>query len=287
MTWTCKIRSLFVFVVVNLFALQCSKFHVSSAKERERVPSWPMEIAMNRATTMRWMLLFLSALFIGSNLRAQGPSPALPVLEPEPAPVRLGAPPDAGLVPVSPMAPPSVSTTGRRTGGKDRVRLTLDDGSQLIGEIVGASKFQIKASYGELALPLKDVGRLERDFQEKKVRVTMSNGDRITGEIALESVKFKTDWGEMAIAKDRVETIEVGTLHEARVPVTRASPDGRTMVTVYHTRRWFQPQIGSTSDVPTNVPTYPQPPPSVYSVPSIPTPADSSPSLPAFRPSTR
>ena len=92
-------------------------------------------------------------------------------------------------------------------------RLSLDDGSLLLGEIVGQPDLTLQAKIGDLTIEFADIARIDPAFpDEDKFTVTLDNGDRLTGELILEEVKFKTVLGELPLKRDGLYSLEAGEL---------------------------------------------------------------------------
>jgi hypothetical protein len=157
-------------------------------------------------------------------------------------PMATGPAPGAfgGAVPPSVWAAPVAEGYAPAIAGVDRVRVSLTDNSQLIGQLAKDAKFEFKSKFGKLALAIGEVTGIE-DAGDNQFSVTLENGDRMTGEVAFGDLKLKTAFGEVPLARKDFMGLEVGKLYEQRVGIVRPSPDGRTTITVYRTQHLFQP----------------------------------------------
>lgn len=143
-------------------------------------------------------------------------TPALP-LAPT-APTRPATPDDAprleprpgttvgpGVTP--PMAPPTLASDGR-------VALQLKDGSRLVGKLVGMDKLKLKASFGEIDVPVEAILGLKLHEASRPTEtaaltatVLFKNGDVLTAEPLISSIKLEAAWGDSTIAGKHVESL--------------------------------------------------------------------------------
>ena len=131
-------------------------------------------------------------------------------------------------------------------------RVTLEDGSMMLGEIDGKSEISLKSKVGDVKIALQQVARIDEAFaEEDRVTVTFSNGDRLTGKLSIEDVKLKTAWGELTVKPNGLYSLEAGKLFEQCGPVTRRSLDGRSVVTITRKHFRFQPLVEGPSAYPT------------------------------------
>ena len=182
---------------------------------------------------------------------------------------------------------------------KDCYRVSLDDGSLILGQIDPKTKVTLRSKVGELAIALPDVARIDPAFpDETKFTLTLSNGDRLTGSLSFKEIQFQTALGEMPLQAKGLYSLEAGKLHEQTRSVSRRSLDGRTVVTVARKYVRFQANApdphAPVSHGPTYAPSHPTPhaaegwhvqpgaPATIY-VP----PASAPPSLAPVRPTRR
>ena len=203
---------------------------------------------------------------------------APPVAAPDAAP-RFVDPTEPGSSRPEPLAPMGAEVAAA-TPPKDCVRVTLADGSMILGEV------SLKAKIGEVEIAMHDIARIDEAFvEEDQFTVTLSNGDRLTGTITVKDVKIKTAWGELLLQAESLASLEAGKLIEESNPHTRRSLDGRTTVTIIKKQFHFQPMVLQNSVQP-GTPTY-----SPYSpTPNTPhgfAPATAVPSARAPRPMVR
>jgi hypothetical protein len=128
-----------------------------------------------------------------------------------------------------------------RPAGESRFRLRMSDGSLLVGEFADAAKIKVKTRFAEVALPLKDVARIDPAAEEKKWTVVLEDGDRLSGTVDFATIALKTNWGEVPLKPDDLLALEAGKLYQQQIPFSRPSPDGRTTVTFYRSASWFEP----------------------------------------------
>lgn len=160
------------------------------------------------------------------------PPPAIEVFEPPAYDARVFVPP--GSAPLPP---------GRRGEGVDRARLTLADGSQIIGEIPADAKVTLHTRIGDGKLALSEATRIDGIGEQGKFRVTLECGDRFTGEIDFDVLKLKTNVGEVPLARKDFVSLETGKVYEEEVAEHRTSRDGRTSTTTYRRRLMFEPSL--------------------------------------------
>jgi hypothetical protein len=199
---------------------------------------------MSTFHTRGWMLMATWLLSVSPALaqlqpvaEADAPAPLGPPVAAPPGPGGFGPVPGAFEGPRPPIAADGLAPV---SAGSDRVRVSLSDNSQLIGQLSKEAKFEFKSKFGKLALTISEVTRIE-ESDEGRFTITLENGDRMTGEVDFGDVKLKTAFGEVPLARRDFMGLEVGKLYEHRVAIMRPSPDGRTTVTVYRQRQIFQP----------------------------------------------
>ena len=86
------------------------------------------------------------------------------------------------------------------------VAITLVDGTRLSGELIHPN-LSVMASFGEIAVPVKELARIER--RGKSDLVHFQNGDRITVTLSSEQLGLRTRFGDVAIAGDKITNLVV------------------------------------------------------------------------------
>jgi hypothetical protein len=81
----------------------------------------------------------------------------------------------------------------------DRVRVQLNDSSQIVGEIAPTTPLVIKAKFGEVKLTFEDIARIDGAVEDGHWRVTLTSGDRVSGETKLTGIKLATSIGEVQL----------------------------------------------------------------------------------------
>jgi hypothetical protein len=130
----------------------------------------------------------------------------------------------------------------------DRVRVQLNDSSQIVGEIAPTTPLVIRAKFGEVKLTFEDIARIDGAVDDGHWRVTLTSGDRITGETKLTGLKLATAIGEVQLDEAKIASVEVGKLHTQQFAVARTSPDGRTRSVAYRQRQVFAPLMPEASN---------------------------------------
>lgn len=175
------------------------------------------------------------------------PGPGAPRFSP---PIAVPVPLDSGIP--DPLVPMGREGPTEAKPPKDRVRVTLEDGSMILGEIDGETKLSLKAKIGDVEIAMREIARIDQAFiEEDQFTVTLSNGDRLTGKLTVKDLKLKTAWGELGLKEEGLFGLEVGKLFEESAPQTRRSIDGRTTVTVARTHFRFQPTVPGPNSYPT------------------------------------
>jgi hypothetical protein len=83
----------------------------------------------------------------------------------------------------------------------------LDDGSRIVAQSVRPAKFQLESDLGTMTVPLRLVETIQKSGAANEFRVTLSNGDRVTGRIefpAGERVHLIAAHGEMRVASTAI-----------------------------------------------------------------------------------
>ena len=170
------------------------------------------------------------------------PVPLLPVQE---APV-ADQPPSLPSTPA-----PAPMGEDQADPGKDCVRVTLKDGSSIIGELPEDATVSLTGKFGKVEIAMHDVARIEPAVTEGELRITLSNGDRLTGRVKFGDLKVIAKWGGIPLAVVELVSLEAGKLHEQTLHETQLSPDGRTAVTIGRKRMHFEPVIQPQPQYPT------------------------------------
>lgn len=151
--------------------------------------------------------------------RLQPATPAPPTISPGVPSTRLVVPYLQPADPIPPSQPDSPDqyaaprpTAPSATSEPDgRIAVLLRDGSRLIGELVGVKAFKLKTPYGELEIPSAKIQGIR--FGDYPIGagqvggVLLSNGDMVSGKLALESIKLKAKWGVAEIPPRQVSSI--------------------------------------------------------------------------------
>lgn len=191
---------------------------------------------------------------------------------------------------LSPAAPPAVVARGVAPDAEGRVSVRLRDGSCLVGELLGMEELAMETAFGQVTIPRKLVAHIQLAGPPKTATVQFGNGDRLTGELTLGSVRLKTSFGEVAIETAEVLSVACSTVSQIIYrPIVETGPDG-TMRTRYVeeevTRRVpMGPAPPSTYPCPSTgyspTPSYPAPQPPRYDPPTLPAPSTSYQPVPA------
>ena len=96
-------------------------------------------------------------------------------------------------------------TNATSAGGDFRVY--LKDGSKLIGKIDEKPSLLFKAVIGKIGIPLRNLVGIEFNEKADKTKIIFVNGDRLTGRIESDTVKFKADWGEVKLELSSISKI--------------------------------------------------------------------------------
>jgi hypothetical protein len=116
----------------------------------------------------------------------------------------------AGPVPTPPMAPPTPKPD-------DRIAIQLKDGSRILGKLSGLEKLKAKSTFGEVAIPVDAILGLRMADNGPSgslganSTILFRNGDVLTAEPVLGTLKVETSWGEVTIPGKHVESIVMTT----------------------------------------------------------------------------
>jgi len=183
-------------------------------------------------------------------------------------------------------SPPVVGTSGTAPAAEGRVSVRLRDGSCLVGELLDLEELAMETAFGQVTIPRKLVAHIQLAGPPKAATLCFGNGDRLTGQLTLGTVRLKTSFGEVSIETEQILSVACGTVsHTIYRPVVETGPDGtvRTRYVAEQVTRCVPtvPAISSTSPypgasympTPTAVPAL-TPPPPVYRPPTLPAPTN-------------
>jgi hypothetical protein len=103
-----------------------------------------------------------------------------------------------------------------------QLRLVLDlvDGSRVIG-LPHIEVMSVKTTYANLDVPLNQLQTIQMGEDHETVSLDFQNGDKLNGNISLESIKLETIFGKVAVGIEQIRTLRVlrlmGPLPEALV----------------------------------------------------------------------
>lgn len=96
-----------------------------------------------------------------------------------------------------------------------QVRIYLDDESVIVGKIESIEELEFNSSVGKFNLSFEKLVGIELQTDKTKSRLTLNNGDRITGELIGEKIKVTAVWGKVEIELANVEQIIVKNLPDS------------------------------------------------------------------------
>jgi len=99
------------------------------------------------------------------------------------------------------------------TNAVPQLRLDLTDGSRLIGTTDLANLPLHSESVGNLTIPLSRLAVIKFRPDHKPASITLANGDRLEGTVALPKFTLSTVFGKVQVPLEHVREIQVG--HEA------------------------------------------------------------------------
>jgi len=171
---------------------------------------------MGTSRTVAWGLI-VSVCCLSSMLAVTALSdtrPAVPLATPpsvtEPPTPGPPKPPPAYRDPYAP--PPRSPYPPRHPAPLEpgKARVTLKDGSFLLGEIVGMERVTIETQYGDFSIPAKQVLCIRWSGAPEKTSVEMRGGDRLTGRLDAATLKLKALWGEVSLDMEHVVRVSWG-----------------------------------------------------------------------------
>jgi small nuclear ribonucleoprotein (snRNP)-like protein len=99
-------------------------------------------------------------------------------------------------------------------GLEGKVNVSLEDGSELVGEVSGLDVIAVETEFGLLNVPRKKVGRIDFNRDGKRVRVTLKNGDRVTGTMSRGPLTIEWALGKTELPREKV--IAISQLYPSR-----------------------------------------------------------------------
>ena len=113
------------------------------------------------------------------------------------------------------------------------MHIRLRDGSNLIGKLSDVKLIKVKTSIGELSIPIEKVASFSFSGA-KTAKIMLRNGDRITGELAIDKIKVTAPWGEVAVDVKFILQVTskdlAGGFRTVRRSVIEVGPAGRRIV---------------------------------------------------------
>ena len=102
---------------------------------------------------------------------------------------------------------PSVDKS-KADAASDTVIVNITRGRQIEGELVNFGDVKVKTSFGESSIPIQEIEGIKFHADEKDACIfAFKNGDLITGQLVVDKITVKTDWGDANINFASVETI--------------------------------------------------------------------------------
>jgi hypothetical protein len=91
-----------------------------------------------------------------------------------------------------------------------RFALDLKDGARLIGAPSEARTLPFDAAFGRIEIPLALVRAVEFAADQRSVKVRFANGDVLTGAMRLETLRFSTPYGPLAVPTANMIALTAG-----------------------------------------------------------------------------
>jgi hypothetical protein len=185
-------------IVLGLFAVFCAS------------DAWSQEIALPRS-------------FAPRELR--------PAVDPYPPPGIAPAPPTPYR---APFVGPSYPHNGPILGPEmcpisaPAVRISLMDGSSLVGTIVEPTAWKLSAEYGEFSFSPKKIAGVYVMGNAAQVKVLLTNSDTLTGKLDFDKLRLKAAWGEVTI-----EARHILVIGGMAAPMTNFPPSVGPPATTY------------------------------------------------------
>lgn len=81
---------------------------------------------------------------------------------------------------------------------------------EISGALIDLTEIKVTTSFGEVAIPMSKVDgiKMHADANDSAV-IAFKNGDLVTGKIAIDVVKLKTDWGTAHVNASQIETLTI------------------------------------------------------------------------------
>lgn len=202
---------------------------------------------------------------------AAPPPPEIPVSSPPGVPMP-DLPPGAVLPPdVGPMSPMPVPggigggaigrpprTVGPEPGGvivrpgETRFAMSLKDGSRLVGKPVGMAQVAVTTSFGKVEIPIGQIQGIQSRPGSVRVKIRFRNGDVLSGTMKSQSIRFKTDYGEITIPVTAVVHMQLGSAFATADGAD--DPDRARVRRVRRTHGGYRPGIPGDPTVPRYAP---------------------------------
>jgi len=149
----------------------------------------------------------------GAIVDALTPSAEVPPTGTVPFDAYAAPPPAAYATPGTCYTYPT--TPSRSTNGLEgKVAVSLEDGSELVGEVTGLDLIAVETEFGLLNVPRKKVDRIDFNRDGKRVRVTLENGDRVTGTMSRGPLTIEWALGKTELPWEKV--IAISQLYPSR-----------------------------------------------------------------------
>jgi hypothetical protein len=171
-------------------------------------------------------------------------APQIPEPDPDPAPSNSQpaathpriVPPVSAPPPTASPARPSVPnpdpspTVGQAPAGETSVAtaspvfaLNLRDGARLVGTPSESKGIVFDVPFGRVEIPLTMIRSVQFSADAKITRIQFHNGDRLTGAVRAETLKFRTPYGQMVVPMSAVEGL-AATTDVKDPPIAAAAP---------------------------------------------------------------
>ena len=88
------------------------------------------------------------------------------------------------------------------------VYVTVIGNTQISGVVEGLEAIKLNTSFGDIQIPLGKIDGVKMNADGKSgAVVAFSNGDIVTGNLALQKVTVRTDWGKAHINTNAIQTM--------------------------------------------------------------------------------
>ena len=112
------------------------------------------------------------------------------------------------VTPVRPGIPP---TRVIARPGETRFAMSLKDGSRLVGKPVGMTNVGVTTSFGKTSIPLQQITSITSHAGSTRVKIRFRNGDLLSGAMQSQSIRFKTEYGEIKVPVAAVISMQLGS----------------------------------------------------------------------------